>query len=92
VVAVENLSLSVPKGEIFCLLGRLVLSFLAGLLLITRNGAAKSTSLGVIGQLVSSSGGLVEYRGGNRPRLGIAPQKNVLWDELTCQQVGPITP
>ena len=67
VVAVKNLSLSVKKGQIVALLGA--------------NGSGKSTTLDAIaGMSTFTSGNLsIDTTGG----LGIAPQKNVLWDELT---------
>jgi ATP-binding cassette subfamily A (ABC1) protein 3 len=70
VTAIEDLSLSVPRGEIFCLLGR--------------NGAAKSTTLSAIARLVPISGGTIRYANGLH--LGIASQKDILWDELDCKQ------
>ncbi|ORX35007.1 hypothetical protein BD324DRAFT_633591 [Kockovaella imperatae] len=69
-VAIEDLSFNVPKGEIFTLLGR--------------NGAAKSTTLSAIARLTTTSGGNIRY--GPDLHLGIASQKDVLWDELTCKQ------
>lgn len=71
VTAIEDLSFDVPKGEIFCLLGR--------------NGAAKSTTLHIIARLISASGGRILYS--PDLHLGIASQKDVLWDELNCKQV-----
>jgi ABC-type multidrug transport system ATPase subunit len=71
VVAIEDLSFSIPKGEIFCLLGR--------------NGAAKSTTLSAIARLLSITSGRIRY--GEDLHIGIASQKDVLWDELTCLQV-----
>lgn len=71
IVAIEDLSFSVPKGEIFCLLGR--------------NGAAKSTALGAIARLLSYSGGQIRYAADQH--VGLASQKDVLWDDLTCKQV-----
>jgi ATP-binding cassette subfamily A (ABC1) protein 3 len=71
VVAIEDLSFSVPQGEIFCLLGR--------------NGAAKSTTLSAMARLVPISSGSIRYA--KQLRLGIASQQDVLWDELNCKQV-----
>lgn len=52
--------------------------------------AGKSTSLSVIAGLSSMTSGTVTFEGGvSRPRrgtLGIVPQKNVLFPELTCIQ------
>ncbi|KAF8910204.1 hypothetical protein CPB84DRAFT_1812882 [Gymnopilus junonius] len=76
VTAVSNLSLEVPKTGIFVLLGS--------------NGAGKSTALSVIGGLTSISSGTVTFEGGAprppRGTLGIVPQKNVLFPELSCIQ------
>lgn len=99
VVAIADLSFSVPRGGIFVLLGS--------------NGAGKSTSLGIIAGLTDRSGGLVVFpeddstssvvrdhtekddgssEGSHRklPKargsLGIVPQKNVLFPELTCYE------
>jgi ABC-type multidrug transport system ATPase subunit len=70
VVAIEDLSFSIPRGEIFCLLGC--------------NGAAKSTTLGCIAGLVRISSGSVRYA--EDLRIGIAGQKDVLWDDLNCEE------
>ncbi|KAF4612016.1 hypothetical protein D9613_004324 [Agrocybe pediades] len=76
VTAVSNLSLDVPKTGIFVLLGS--------------NGAGKSTSLSVIAGLSSITSGSVTFEGSvprpARGTLGIVPQKNVLFPELTCIQ------
>lgn len=74
VTAIEDLSFQVPKGEIFCLLGR--------------NGAAKSTTLHIIARLISASGGRIRYS--PDLHLGIASQKDVLWDELNCKQASVV--
>lgn len=71
VVAIKDLSFSVPRGEIFCLLGR--------------NGAAKSTTLSAMARLVPISGGSIRYA--EDLHLGIASQRDILWDELDCKQV-----
>ncbi|KAF4633176.1 hypothetical protein G7Y89_g4951 [Cudoniella acicularis] len=70
VVAVENLTFSARKGQICVLLGA--------------NGSGKSTTLDAIAGLntVTSGSITVDGTGG----LGIAPQKNVLWDELTVEE------
>ncbi|KAL0951946.1 hypothetical protein HGRIS_008597 [Hohenbuehelia grisea] len=76
VTAVEDLSFDIPKFGIFVLLGS--------------NGAGKSTSLSIIGGLAGRTSGSITFEGGvNRPprgTIGIVPQKNVLFDELTCFQ------
>ncbi|KAL8947554.1 MAG: hypothetical protein Q9222_006177 [Ikaeria aurantiellina] len=70
VVAVNNLDLVVPKGQIMVLLGS--------------NGSGKSTTLDAIAGLntVTSGNVTVDGYGG----LGICPQRNVLWDTLTAYE------
>lgn len=67
VVAVDSLNLTAKKGQILALLGA--------------NGSGKSTTLDAIAGISNYTHGriAVDASGG----LGIAPQKNVLWDELT---------
>ncbi|KAF8435684.1 hypothetical protein L210DRAFT_3452656 [Boletus edulis BED1] len=76
VTAISDLSLDVPKYGIFVLLGS--------------NGAGKSTSLSIIANLIGRSSGSITFEGGVKrpPRgtLGIVPQKNVLFPDLTCYQ------
>ncbi|KAF8634881.1 hypothetical protein AX15_000635 [Amanita polypyramis BW_CC] len=76
ITAIDDLSFDVPKTGIFVLLGS--------------NGAGKSTALSIIGGLTSSSGGTINFEGGVRrpPRgtIGIVPQKNVLFPDLSCIQ------
>jgi ABC-type multidrug transport system ATPase subunit len=66
-VAVNNLSLSVKRGQIASLLGA--------------NGSGKSTTLDAVAGIHGFNQGKVtlDASGG----IGIAPQKNVIWDELT---------
>ncbi|PTB69131.1 P-loop containing nucleoside triphosphate hydrolase protein [Trichoderma citrinoviride] len=70
VIAVKQLSFSVSKGQIVALLGA--------------NGSGKSTTLDAIAGLnrVTSGNITIDGHGG----LGIAPQKNVLWDDLTVEE------
>ncbi|KID99557.1 ABC transporter-like protein, partial [Metarhizium majus ARSEF 297] len=70
VVAVDNLTLTANKGQILALLGA--------------NGSGKSTTLDIIAGISNFTNGNVsiDARGG----LGIAPQKNVLWDDLTVEE------
>ena len=78
VTAIEDLSLTIPRHGIFVLLGA--------------NGAGKSTVLSILGGLLGRDGGSVRFEnsmGGDHAApgsLGIVPQKNVLWDEMTCLQ------
>ena len=70
VKAVTDLSLDAHKGQILMLLGP--------------NGSGKSTTLDAIAGLSKLSSGSIELDGTNG--LGIAPQKNVLWDDLTVAE------
>ena len=75
-VAVENLSVEIRKGEIFGLLGP--------------NGAGKTTSIKMITGLLNPDSGVVTISGrriagsDNRQNVGICPQELVLWNNLTC--------
>ncbi|KZT73392.1 hypothetical protein DAEQUDRAFT_684394 [Daedalea quercina L-15889] len=76
VTAVADLSLDIPKAGIFVLLGS--------------NGAGKSTTMSVLAGLIGRTRGSVTFEGGQeRPPLGtigLVPQKNVLFPELSCYQ------
>jgi ABC-type multidrug transport system ATPase subunit len=67
VVAVNKLTLSASRGQILALLGA--------------NGSGKSTTLDTIAGINRATSGRITIDGTGG--LGIAPQKNVLWDELT---------
>lgn len=67
VLAVNNLTMTALQGQIFVLLGA--------------NGSGKSTTLDAISGLTQISGGTIEIDGTGG--LGLCPQKNVMWDELT---------
>lgn len=66
VVAVDKLSLNAGRGQVVCLLGA--------------NGSGKSTTLDAIAGLHRLTSGSISIDGTGG--LGIAPQKNVLWDDL----------
>ena len=68
VVAVNNLDLKIPQGQIMVLLGA--------------NGSGKSTTLEAIAGLSTVTSGTVAVDGYGG--LGICPQRNVLWDCLTA--------
>ena len=68
VVAVDGLNLTIPQGQIMVLLGA--------------NGSGKSTTLDSIAGLSTVTSGTVAVDGYGG--LGICPQKNVLWDNLTA--------
>ncbi|PGH05330.1 hypothetical protein GX51_03051 [Blastomyces parvus] len=73
VVAVNDLTLDVTKGEIMVLLGA--------------NGSGKSTTLDAISGLSKITSGevSVNYSDGEGG-FGLCPQKNVLWDRLTVME------
>ena len=79
VVAVDGLSLSIRKGELFGLLGP--------------NGAGKSTSVSLAVGLLAPDSGTVTIEGlGNpadpavRRKIGVAPQSLALYDLLTAEE------
>jgi ATP-binding cassette, subfamily A (ABC1), member 3 len=67
VVAVDHLDLKVPRGQIMVLLGA--------------NGSGKSTTLEAISGLNTITEGSISVDG--EGGLGICPQRNILWDDLT---------
>ncbi|KAF2266241.1 nod factor export ATP-binding protein I [Lojkania enalia] len=67
VIAVNKLSIKARKGQIMVLLGA--------------NGSGKSTTLDAISGLNTITSGSIEIDGTGG--LGLCPQKNVMWDELT---------
>jgi len=70
VLAVDNLSLVARRGEIMVYLGA--------------NGSGKSTTLDAIAGLTAiTSGSIVINYPDQHTSLGLCPQKNVLWDDLT---------
>ncbi|KAK7416540.1 hypothetical protein QQX98_005144 [Neonectria punicea] len=69
-VAVDNLSLSVKHGQIVALLGA--------------NGSGKSTTLDAIAGMSRFNHGNIAIDASRG--IGIAPQQNVLWDELTVAE------
>ncbi len=70
VFAVDGLTLSAGRGQILALLGA--------------NGSGKSTTLDSIAGTNKLTSGKITIDGTGG--LGIAPQKNVLWDELTVEE------
>lgn len=70
VVAVNSLDLSALRGQVLCLLGA--------------NGSGKTTTLEAIAGLSAVKEGHISISTGNSVNaIGICPQKNVLWDDLT---------
>ncbi|TFK69908.1 P-loop containing nucleoside triphosphate hydrolase protein [Pluteus cervinus] len=76
VTAVSDLSLDIPKNGIYVLLGS--------------NGAGKSTTLSILAGLIGRTSGSIVFEGNieypDRGTVGIVPQKNVLFPDLTCLQ------
>ncbi|OTB09542.1 hypothetical protein M426DRAFT_316092 [Hypoxylon sp. CI-4A] len=70
VFAVDKLTLAARRGQILALLGA--------------NGSGKSTTLDSIAGITKLTSGDITIDGTGG--LGIAPQKNVLWDELTVEE------
>lgn len=70
VYAVNDLSLSVIKGQIMVLLGA--------------NGSGKSTTLDTLAGLQKPTSGTIEMDAAGG--IGLCPQKNVLWSELTVYE------
>lgn len=70
VTAVDDLNLEIGKGQIFSLLGA--------------NGSGKTTTLEMIAGIQKSSAGQITFGPGSK--VGICPQKNVLWDNLTVRE------
>ena len=74
-IAVNNVSLSVQRGEIYGLLGP--------------NGAGKTTLMSIIAGILDPTEGRVEVLGGDphdreiRARIGYCPQESVVYDNLT---------
>ncbi|GAM83761.1 hypothetical protein ANO11243_017510 [Dothideomycetidae sp. 11243] len=69
IVAVDDLSMVILKGELSVILGA--------------NGAGKSTTMDMLAGLQAPTSGSIEIDGAS---IGICPQKNVLWNELTCEE------
>ncbi|RMZ84070.1 hypothetical protein DV737_g1395, partial [Chaetothyriales sp. CBS 132003] len=72
-LAVDALTLDVPRGSLQVLLGA--------------NGSGKSTTLDAVAGLNSISSGTIAVRyAAQGAGLGLCPQKNVLWDDLTVEE------
>jgi ATP-binding cassette subfamily A (ABC1) protein 3 len=79
-VAVENLSLEMFTDQIFALLGH--------------NGAGKTTTISMISGLLEQTSGVISLLGkdnredahSNRKILGVCPQTNPIYENLTCRE------
>ncbi|KAI5812229.1 hypothetical protein BZA77DRAFT_359663 [Pyronema omphalodes] len=72
VLAVNGLTLDVLEGQILVLLGA--------------NGSGKTTTLEAIAGLASVREGDISIATGEAGGIGICPQKNVLWDDMTVEE------
>jgi len=78
--AQDNVSLNIPQGSLFCLLGH--------------NGAGKTTTINILTGLFPSSSGEAYIYGRNvrtemneiRHSMGVCPQHDILWDEMTARE------
>jgi ABC-2 type transport system ATP-binding protein len=69
--AVDNLSLTINKGEIFGFLGP--------------NGAGKTTSIKMLCGLLKPDAGRINlHTSGVKRSIGVCPQNIVIWEKLTC--------
>lgn len=76
--AVDEISLSVNKGEVFGLLGP--------------NGAGKTSTIKMLCGLLKSDSGTITYNGISlhsdykkvKKMIGLCPQEIVIWEQLTC--------
>lgn len=73
----QNLSLYIPLGEIYGLLGA--------------NGAGKTTTINIICNLLQADSGLISINNqpisqATKPLIGIAPQENLLYKTLSCEE------
>lgn len=75
---VDNLTLNMHKGQIFCLLGH--------------NGAGKSTTIGMLTGLTTPQAGRILFKNkditAQKPfdKIGICSQDNILFDLLTVRE------
>lgn len=72
VTAVDRLDLNIRKGQVLVLLGA--------------NGSGKTTTLEAISGLSKLTEGEILINAGGNGHVGICPQKNVFWDELTVTE------
>ncbi|CAD8056529.1 unnamed protein product [Paramecium primaurelia] len=76
--AVDGVTLQIYDSQILCLLGH--------------NGAGKTTLISLLTGLIKKDSGLISYYNTDtdfediRSYLGICPQRDVLYDSLTCDQ------
>ncbi|TWU74014.1 hypothetical protein ED733_000613 [Metarhizium rileyi] len=71
VAAVDGISFEAQRGQIMCLVGP--------------NGSGKTTTLHMMSGFISPTGGSVSLEA-TPSQVGICPQRNTLWDELTVEE------
>lgn len=69
--AVDNVSIEAHRGQIMCLVGQ--------------NGSGKTTTLQMIGGFLGMNGGQVSFDAAPS-QIGVCPQHNVFWEELTVRE------
>lgn len=72
VTAVDKLDIDIRQGQVLVLLGA--------------NGSGKTTTLEAISGLAKVSEGEILINAAGNGHIGICPQKNVFWDELTVTE------
>ena len=72
VTAVNKLDLDIRQGQVLVLLGA--------------NGSGKTTTLEAIAGLAAVDEGEIRINTGRTGGIGVCPQKNVFWDELTVEE------
>ncbi|RPB01721.1 P-loop containing nucleoside triphosphate hydrolase protein [Choiromyces venosus 120613-1] len=72
VTAVNKLDLDIRQGQVLVLLGA--------------NGSGKTTTLEAIAGLAAVDEGEIRINTGKPGGVGVCPQKNVFWDELTVEE------
>ena len=70
-VAVQHLNLTVRRGQLLCLLGA--------------NGSGKTTTIDMIAGLQRPTSGSIRVESA-MSHIGICPQRNILWEELTVKE------
>ncbi|OAA79670.1 ABC transporter-like protein [Akanthomyces lecanii RCEF 1005] len=69
--AVDDVSIEAHRGQIMCLVGQ--------------NGSGKTTTLQMIGGFLGMNAGQVSFDA-SPSQIGICPQQNVFWEELTVRE------
>lgn len=70
-VAVDDVTIEAHRGQIMCLVGQ--------------NGSGKTTTLQMIGGFLGMDAGQASFDA-SASQIGICPQKNIYWEELTVRE------